>query len=90
MIYLASNLKVLRKHNKVTCQHVADVIGIKRSSLSGYENGATEPYLATLLRISQYYRMSIDRLLQQDFHKLNAYRIGVLERIFGSEMNQNE
>ncbi len=78
--YLHNNLKVLRGMKGHSCDVVANAIGIRRSSLSGYENGAAEPNCSTLLAIGAYYRISLDVLLAQDLTTWPVSSIEELQR----------
>mgnify|MGYP003406234923 FL=1 len=62
----AQNLKNLRTHTGKTQQEVADALGVKRGSYSGYENGAAEPNYELLVAISAYYKMSLETLLRRE------------------------
>jgi transcriptional regulator with XRE-family HTH domain len=53
---------------------------VKRSSYSGYENGTAEPSFELLVRMSEYFKVSIDKLLRDDLGALSDSQMGVLER----------
>lgn len=78
-MFLATNLKFLRKRRKRTQDEVAFALEIKRATLNGYENGIGEPKLERLLAIAAYYRFSIDDLLQRDLSKLPESKLQALE-----------
>lgn len=65
-MFLADNLKFLRKQRKKTQDDVAFTLEIKRSTLNGYENGISEPKAERLIILADYYRISIDDLLRKD------------------------
>lgn len=69
-IYLASNLKLLRKHKKKSQDDVAKALELTRSSYSGYENGVAEPGIENLIKLSQFYRIPMDDLLKKNFEDL--------------------
>ena len=54
------NLKRLRKEYGVSQQLLADVLGVSQQSINQYENHSTEPDLATLAQIADYFNTSID------------------------------
>ena len=68
-MYFGSNLSFLRKRKQLSQADLANEIEIKRSSLSGYELGNSEPNFETLLRFSDFFKMSIDKLLKVDLLK---------------------
>ena len=59
-MYFGKNLSLLRKRKKISQADLAAEIGIKRSSLSGYELDNSEPNFETLLRFSDFFKISID------------------------------
>ena len=63
---ISQNLKFLRKHSGRSQEDVSQALAIKRTTLSGYENGSAEPNTDNLIRISDYYKVSLDALLRED------------------------
>ncbi len=55
-------------------------LNLKRSTLSGYENGVAQPGIEILISFSRYFNMSIDTLLKIDLTKLSESQMGELER----------
>ncbi|MEQ8625422.1 MAG: helix-turn-helix domain-containing protein [Vicingaceae bacterium] len=76
----ANNLQLLRKRKKISQADLAEEIGIKRSSLSGYELGNSEPNFETLLRFSAFFKISIDKLLKTDLARLSDLYLNQLEQ----------
>lgn len=66
---LSANLKYLRKSVGRSQEEVAVDLGIKRTTLSGYENGSAEPNAENLIRLADYYNVKIDQLLRDDISK---------------------
>ena len=56
-------LKEIRQKKKYSQLKVAMDLSISREALSYYENGNRSPDLATLVRFSQYFNVSIDYLI---------------------------
>ena len=69
MSIIATNFKILRKIKNVSQEVAADELQIPRSRFASYEEGRAEPPYAMLLKISNYYQVSIDALLRGDFSK---------------------
>lgn len=76
----ANNLQLLRKRKKISQADLAEEVGIKRSSLSGYELGNSEPNFETLLRFSSFFKISIDKLLKTDLARLSELYLNQLEQ----------
>jgi transcriptional regulator with XRE-family HTH domain len=79
-MYFASNIKFLRKRRGRTQDDVAVALNLKRSTLSGYENGVAQPGIEILVSFSRYFNMSIDTMLKIDMMKLSESQLGELER----------
>jgi transcriptional regulator with XRE-family HTH domain len=79
-MYFDSNIKLLRKRKNRTQDEVAEKLGMKRSTLSGYENRVAQPGLDVLLRFSDYYRIAVDTLLKVDLSKLSENQLRQLEQ----------
>lgn len=82
-----SNIKLLRSRRGRSQEEVATVLDVKRSSYSGYENGSAEPPFDLLVRISEYYKVSIDKLLRDELTALTESQIGIIER--GGDVDMN-
>lgn len=65
MIYLAENLKLLRKQKGWTQAKLADKIGVNRSLIGAYEEGRAEPKLKTLALFAQLFQVNLDQLVYQ-------------------------
>jgi len=79
-MYFTSNIKILRKRKGRTQDEVAFALKLKRSTLSGYENGVAQPGIEVLIAFSGYFNMSIDTLLKMDISRLSESQLGELER----------
>ena len=63
-------LKNIRKERKLNQLKVAMDLNISREALSYYENGKREPSLGLLVRMSDYFNVSINYLITgEEFHK---------------------
>lgn len=63
-------LKNIRIQKKLSQQKVAMELNISREALSHYENGRREPSLSMLIRMSDYFNVSIDYLIRgEEFKK---------------------
>src|SRR4030042_3508024 len=79
-MYFTSNIKFLRKRRGRTQDDVATVLNLKRSTLSGYENGVAQPGIEILVSFSRYFNISIDTLVKIDISRLSESQLGELER----------
>jgi len=79
-MYFSSNIKLLRKRRQRTQDEVALALGMKRSTLSGYENQVAEPGLEALIAIASYYNIALDTLMTTDLSSLGEFQLLQLER----------
>ncbi|WP_288572018.1 helix-turn-helix domain-containing protein [uncultured Weissella sp.] len=56
-------LKELRKQRRDTLQNVADAIGVSNGTVANYENEKREPNIATLIKLADYFDVSVDYLI---------------------------
>ncbi len=56
-------IKRIRSNNEFTMQEIADQLGVTKGAVSMWENKGVVPRDDILLKISQRYSISIDRLL---------------------------
>lgn len=59
-----NQLKILRKQKGVPQQTVANYLEITRQAYSNYENGNRDPDNETLLKLAEYFEVSVDQLLR--------------------------
>lgn len=62
----SDRLKFLRKQHKITQEQLAKIINVERSSIGKYESSNTIPSIETLIKISKYFNISIDYLLENN------------------------
>lgn len=63
-------LKKIRKERNLNQLKVAMDLNISREALSHYENGKRQPSLEMLNKLSRYFNVSIDFLINgEEFHK---------------------
>jgi transcriptional regulator with XRE-family HTH domain len=65
-MHLGRNIKFLRKTKPYTQEELAVRLGVKRTMISAYEDGRSEPKLQTLQKLGEIFELSIDDLLHRD------------------------
>jgi transcriptional regulator with XRE-family HTH domain len=66
MTFLASNLRFLRKQKGITQNDLADQLDVQRTMISAYEDGRSEPKLATLQKLGEILGVGVEELLEHD------------------------
>ena len=59
---LATNLRIQRAKKWVRQQDVANAVSIDQAALSQYENGIRVPSVDVVVRLADYYGISLDTL----------------------------
>ena len=67
---LGDRFKFYREKVELTQKEAANLLGVKNYQLANYETGRTEPNIATLLKMSSIYNVSLDELMNNQ-HKIN-------------------
>ena len=57
-------LKILRKKNKLTQRSVAEALHISQTSVSKYERGESEPDLAMVIEMADFFGVTIDEFVR--------------------------
>lgn len=78
----APNITRLRKLKGFTQEVVANALEVKRTTLSGWENAASEPSLSQLVAIGQYYRVGLDLLLTSPLYNMANSQLEALIRAY--------
>lgn len=60
------NLKALRESRKITQTQLGEHIGAKKSAISLWESGKRQPDQETLVRLANFFEVTIDYLLGRD------------------------
>lgn len=63
MQILAERLKALREGRRIYQKEMAELLGLSLRGYQCYEADESEPKLATLIAIADYYQVSIDYLV---------------------------
>lgn len=80
-MHFAENLKFLRERRKKSQVALAAELEITRTTLSGYER-KIQPPLKTLVKISEYFNVSLDALIKYDLKVLTEFQLSQIEKGF--------
>ena len=61
-----TKLKELRKEHKLSMKELGKILGLSESTISLYEAGKREPDIKTLIKMADYFDVSVDVLLGRD------------------------
>lgn len=63
---LMTKLKELRKEHKLSMKELGKILGLSESTISLYEAGKREPDIKTLIKMADYFKVSVDVLIGRD------------------------
>ncbi len=63
------NLRQQRISRNFTRQQIADLVGIGLRAYQTYETGTREPSITSLIKIADFYNISLDELVGREFPK---------------------
>ena len=62
----AKNLRALRHSRRVTQAELAKTLGYGYTAIANYESGRNEPSISDLIRLADYFQVSLDALVGRD------------------------
>ncbi|MFW6230043.1 MAG: helix-turn-helix domain-containing protein [Halanaerobium sp.] len=66
MTNFGSQLKKLRKANKITQKDLAQALGLAQTTIANYENGSRFPNQETLVKLANHFDVSLDYLIKNE------------------------
>lgn len=66
MPFFGKNIKKIRSIKSLSQQAFADLFGLKRGTLGAYEEERSQPKIDTVIKIANYFSISMDSLLKRD------------------------
>ena len=88
-MYFSKNLKLLRKRRGRSQADLSSLLQMKRTSLSGYELGTSFPNYETLILISDFFSISIDKLLRIDLSSISELQLSEMEKGYDIDLTGN-
>lgn len=79
-MHIGNNLKLLRKRKGRSQGEVAEDLELTRSSYSGYENNVALPGIEVVVQFSDYFGVSTDDLLKEDFSSFSEKKWETIEK----------
>lgn len=67
IMLLHEKITIIRKMNNLTQEGFAEELGVSRQAVSKWENGTSIPDVQLLLRIADFYNLTLDQLVRDDF-----------------------
>lgn len=71
---IGDRIKKLREENGLMQQDVCNTLDIEQSTLANYENNRRVPKTDILIKIANYYGVSLDFLVRMTDNRFNSYK----------------
>ena len=65
---MIKNLKTLRKQKGISQRDLAEILMVSQQSINKYENHNVEPDIETLIKMADYFQVSLDYLVGREFY----------------------
>lgn len=78
---LGNKIMKLRKEKKLSQETLADTLGVTRQTISNWELNVTKPDISQIKKISKYFNISIDELLDNDIRDIIEKKVSNTEKI---------
>ena len=66
---MKNNIKELRKSNHLRQEDLARILGVTRQTIIAIENNKYDPTLELAMKISEYFRRSVNEIFQLDHER---------------------
>lgn len=63
---IGNKLKKARNEKGITQEHAAEYLGVSRQTISNWENNKSYPDIISVIKMSDFYSISLDHLLKED------------------------
>lgn len=79
-MFFSKNIALLRKRKRFSQEDLSSSLDIPRSTWSGYERGIAQPNFETLIKIAEFFKVSIDNILVPNLTELSESKLIEIER----------
>lgn len=80
MSLINQNIRYLRKQKGLTQEGLAKEIGVTRSVIGAYEEGRAEPKIKTMIRMAEFFHVTVDQMVDEDLAETAAAHLRAAER----------
>ena len=89
-MFFSKNIQLLRRRRGRSQADLSSLLHMPRTSLSGYELGTSFPNYETLILISDFFAISIDKLLRIDLSSISEMQLSELEKGYDIDLTGNK
>lgn len=70
MYFVSDNIKYLRAKKGISQNQLASKLNLTRNQINSYENGNSQPSIEVLQKLSLYFEINIDTLINVNIDKI--------------------
>ncbi|HIU06187.1 MAG TPA: helix-turn-helix transcriptional regulator [Candidatus Onthoplasma faecigallinarum] len=70
-IFYLKKLRELRQKRKLTQEDMSKILNLGSTTYKNYENNITEPNIETLIKLANFYNVSLDELVGREADTIN-------------------
>lgn len=89
-VYIGSRLQQLRKEKGISQEELADLLGVSRQSVSKWELDTAYPETEKLIKLAQFYQITLDSLINPDHKEYESHVIKPTYDRFRYEYKSNK
>ncbi len=82
MSLIGKNIRKIRTVKKISQADFAEMFGLARPSVGAYEEGRAEPKTDTIIKIANYFGLSVDVLLTKELTVNELYKFDIFNKEF--------
>jgi transcriptional regulator with XRE-family HTH domain len=80
MSYIGKNIRKIRSVKNYSQTDFADKFDLKRATVGAYEEGRSEPKIATLIEIANYFSIQVDDLLTKELTVNDLFKFDIFKK----------
>lgn len=66
-------IKEARQKNNISQESLAEQLGVSRQTISSWETGKSYPDIVSVIKMSDIFNISLDKMLKEDKNLVNKY-----------------
>ena len=93
--FYLKNLKNFRKSKNITQEEMSKILNLGSTTYKNYENNITEPSIATLIKLADFYHVSLDELVGRPTTLINKMLLtdierNIIEKVLAMDVKQQQ
>ncbi len=94
-IFYLKKLRELRQKRKLTQEEMSKILNLGSTTYKNYENNITEPNISTLIKLADFYHVSLDELVGRPTNLINKMVLtereqSIIEKVLNMNNKQQE